>query len=150
MEKTLKFWFYFVQEKRASIFLYIWQEFKVFLEMLETEDIGFFPLLFWWSRAARRDLTYLEQLVYDFCSNGILIDTGMPATYWSLPTDEASNNKRKQGNTKLLFWGKWPYPSYSSNHYLHNSSPPSSFPAIAPFCSLRHQSQKYQPLINSN
>lgn len=102
------------------------------------------------SRAARWDLAYLKQCVYDLCSNGILIDTVGADDMLRLPTDDANNNKQKQSNTKPSFSGKCPFPFYQFSLYLHNSIQPRSFPNIAPFFSLRLQSQKYQSLINSN
>lgn len=69
-----------ILSKRKEQAYSIWAGFKVFLEMLEIEDtVGhkcIFSPLFRCSRAARWDLTYLQQLVHDLCSNGILIDTG--------------------------------------------------------------------------
>lgn len=50
------------------------------------------------SRAARRDLAYLEHCVYDLCSNRILIDTVGADDILCLPTDDASDRKKKKTN----------------------------------------------------
>lgn len=60
------------------------------------------------SGAARRDLAYLEQCVYDLCSNGILIDTMGADDILCLPTDDASHNKQKQSNPMPCLSDKMP------------------------------------------
>lgn len=75
------------------------------------------------SRAARWDIAYLEQCVYDLCSNGILIDTVSADSTLCLPTDETRNNKQKQGN-KMPFslYITWAIINMSPINWAHSSA----------------------------
>lgn len=96
----------FCLREKQQTYSYIWQEFKVLLEMWRREDIvGRKFIIFLYPggnarRAARWDLAYLEQCVYDLCSNGILIDTMGAGDILRLPTDDATATTNKNKATQ--------------------------------------------------
>lgn len=103
-----------------------WQGFKVFPEMWDNIVGCKYIYYFLYpggnvSRAARWDIAYLEQCVYDLCSNGILIDTVGADSILCLLSDDASN-KQKQSKTRLLFSTKCPF-SFTSLLTIINVSP---------------------------